>query len=92
VEYNSVDIVRVLIEYGVNINAQDANNRTALHIAVDMQVESPVLLPHLDFFHSLQHIHCAALLLRAGADLTIQDAKALLLSNPFLCVELHSFS
>jgi len=83
VEYNSVDIVRVLIEHGVNINAQDAGGRTALHIAVDSQVsqEQPVTCaiqhaPAHFFLTHTQHVHCAAMLLRAGADLSIQDSKA----------------
>jgi hypothetical protein len=86
--YNSVDIVRVLINHGVNVDAQDANQRTALHIAVDMQVPalaSPAVAfsrrflmrsPPAACCDTLQHIHCAAMLLGAGASLSIQDAKA----------------
>ena len=86
--YNSVDIVRVLINHGVNVDAQDANQRTALHIAVDLQVTAlasrAVALSRPFFMINLpaaccdtqQHIHCAAMLLGAGASLSIQDAKA----------------
>ena len=85
VEYNSVDIVRVLIDHGVNINAQDSSGRTALHLAVESQVSSSdacahhparTLLARSALSHAPQHVHCAAMLLRAGADLSIPDSKA----------------